>query len=94
MDRNATTARSVLMFQTAIIAFSLSTDAFAASVAKGARYPGMSPMRTVGIALGFGLLEALAPLIGYLLGLQFASVIEDVDHWIAFVILGALGLQR
>ena len=81
------------MFQTVVIAFSLSTDAFAASVAKGARYPSMTPMRRLGIALGFGVLEAFAPLIGYLLGLQFSSFIEDVDHWVAFIILGLLGAR-
>ncbi|MFN3888920.1 MAG: manganese efflux pump MntP family protein [Beijerinckiaceae bacterium] len=82
-----------MFFQTAILAFSLSTDAFAASIAKGARHPGMSFKRIACIALGFGALEALAPLIGYLLGLQFAGAIEAYDHWIAFVILGFLGLR-
>ena len=48
------------MLSTAIIAFSLSSDAFAASIAKGARFPGMSMWRSTGIALGFGVLEALA----------------------------------
>lgn len=77
------------MLQTLILAFSLSTDAFAASVAKGARFPtGSSSMsfgRIAAIAFGFGALEACAPLVGYLLGMQFA------DHWIAFTILGFLG---
>jgi len=81
------------LLQTTILAFSLSTDAFAASLAKGARFPHMSFMRTTGIALGFGALEALAPLIGYLLGRQFAGAIEDYDHWIAFTILGCLGAR-
>lgn len=79
------------MMQTAILAFSLSTDAFAASVAKGARFPNISLARTTGIALGFGTLEALAPLLGYLLGRQFTGVIEAFDHWVAFAILGCLG---
>src|SRR5690606_26678467 len=39
----------------------------------------------------FGCLEALAPLVGYLLGQQFSSVIADVDHWIALILLGFLG---
>lgn len=82
-----------MFVQTAILAFSLSSDAFAASIAKGARFSGMSWNRSFAIALGFGLLEALAPLAGYLLGQQFASVIEDVDHWIALVLLGFLGLR-
>jgi putative Mn2+ efflux pump MntP len=81
------------MLQTAIVSFSLSTDAFAASIAKGARFPGMSFVRTAGIALGFGTLEALAPLVGFLLGKQFAGIIEDVDHWIAFTLLGLLGAR-
>ena len=76
------------MLQTAIIAFSLSTDAFAASIAKGARFPGLTLWRSTWIALGFGVLEATAPLIGYLLGMQFADVIDDYDHWIAFTLLG------
>lgn len=81
------------MLQTALLAFSLSTDAFAASVANGARAPKMSIVRTTGIAASFGVLEALAPLIGYLLGRQFAGTIESIDHWIAFGILGVLGLR-
>lgn len=79
------------MLQTLILAFSLSTDAFAASVAKGARFPTMGFARIVAIAFSFGLLEACAPLVGYLLGMQFAGAIEAFDHWIAFTILGFLG---
>jgi putative Mn2+ efflux pump MntP len=81
------------MLQTILLAFSLSTDAFAAAVAKGARFPAMAFHRTALIALSFGALEALAPLVGYLLGLQFAGAIEDYDHWIAFIILGGLGIR-
>lgn len=81
------------MLQTIVLAFSLSTDAFAAAVAKGARFPGLPLRQTALIALSFGALEALAPLIGYVLGLQFAGVIEDYDHWIAFGILCFLGVR-
>ena len=82
-----------MILQTAVLAFSLSTDAFAASVAKGARFPAMPFRKVALIAFGFGFLEALAPLLGYLLGLQFAGAIEAFDHWIAFGILGLLGAR-
>ena len=36
-------------------------------------------------------LLALMPLIGYLLGTQFESLIVSIDHWIAFVLLGFIG---
>jgi manganese efflux pump family protein len=81
------------MLQTIVLAFSLSTDAFAASVAKGARYPDLSFQGSIAIAASFGILEASAPLLGHWLGLQFASVIADYDHWLAFTILGALGIR-
>jgi putative Mn2+ efflux pump MntP len=79
------------MLQTAILALSLSSDAFAASLIKGARFPGMPWARTTIIALGFGALEGLAPLIGYGVGRGFAGKVEDFDHWVAFAILGCLG---
>ena len=33
------------------------------------------------------------PALGYLLGYQFRSYITAVDHWIAFVLLGLIGLS-
>lgn len=83
----------MLSVQTLVIAFSLSTDAFAASLAKGARFPGLAVNRSLLIAFGFGALEALAPLVGFLLGQKFSEVIADFDHWIAFALLGVLGLR-
>jgi putative Mn2+ efflux pump MntP len=79
------------MIETAILALGLSSDAFAAALIKGARFPHMRWRRTTVIALGFGALEGLAPLVGYGIGRQFAGLVEDFDHWIAFAILAGLG---
>ena len=43
--------------------------------------------------LYFGGFQALMPLIGYLLGVQFQSLIQEFDHWIAFVLLVLIGLS-
>jgi manganese efflux pump family protein len=83
----------IFVLQTMFLALSLSADAFAAAIAKGARYPSMSLTRVAAIAFSFGALEGLAPLIGYILGKQFAGLIEGADHWIAFSILGFLGVR-
>jgi putative Mn2+ efflux pump MntP len=82
-----------MILQSAVIAFSLSSDAFAASIAKGARFSSLTWNRSLLIALGFGVFEALAPLFGYLLGQQFSTVIQDVDHWVALILLGVLGAR-
>ena len=40
----------------------------------------MSIYRKIAIALGFGLFEALAPLIGYLAGKNSEGFIKNYDH--------------
>ncbi len=81
------------MLQLTVLAFSLSADAFAASIAKGVKFPRMSLARAAGIAFGFGVVEALAPLLGYGVSTQFAEGAEAYDHWIAFAILAFLGAR-
>jgi putative Mn2+ efflux pump MntP len=41
----------------------------------------------------FGGFQALMPLIGFFLGSLFAEAIEAVDHWIAFILLGIIGIN-
>src|SRR5690606_36431120 len=43
--------------------------------------------------LVFGVVEAVTPLIGFALGVAAADFVEAVDHWIAFGLLGAVGLK-
>lgn len=78
---------------TALLAFAMSTDAFAAAVSKGAelRKPRWSEALRTGAI--FGLIEAVTPLIGWALGLKAADFVKNWDHWIAFTLLGVLGLR-
>lgn len=41
----------------------------------------------------FGGFQALMPFLGWLLGSRFQSFISSVDHWIAFLLLGLIGLN-
>lgn len=45
------------------------------------------------MGLYFGIFQAGMPLFGYFLGVQFKDKIEVIDHWIAFVLLGLIGLN-
>ena len=33
------------------------------------------------------------PLLGWILGVQFQGIISAVDHWVAFALLGAIGVN-
>ena len=74
-----------------LIAVGLSMDAFAVSVCKGLSVPRARVRHMLCAGLYFGGFQALMPAVGYLLGTQFAGLIESVDHWIAFVLLGFIG---
>jgi putative Mn2+ efflux pump MntP len=43
------------------------------------------------VAIFFGGFQALMPLLGWIAGSQIGPWVEAWDHWIAFVLLGAIG---
>lgn len=75
------------------VAVGLSMDAFAVSVCKGLGMRTLNWGRAAVIAAFFGVFQALMPVVGWLLGTQFSRFVEPVDHWIAFVLLGAIGAK-
>ena len=79
------------LFELFIIAVGLSMDAFAVSVCKGLSTSDVRALNMLCAGLWFGLFQALMPLIGYLLGVNFSSLIQSVDHWIAFILLSLIG---
>ena len=76
-----------------LIALGLSMDAFAVSVGKGLSVQKIRPRHSLSVGVWFGGFQALMPLIGYFLGVSFASLVESFDHWIAFVLLGIIGFN-
>ena len=74
-----------------VIAVGLSMDAFAVSIRKGLSTKDVRREHMVVTGLYFGGFQALMPLAGYLLGSRFQSMIQRVDHWIAFVLLALIG---
>ncbi len=71
---------------------SLSVDAFAASLGKGASGSRNRWQDALRVGLIFGFFEALTPAIGYMLGYLLNDWIADYDHWVAFCLLCAVGV--
>ena len=74
-----------------LIALGLSMDAFAVSVCKGLSVKELRPRHALLVGLYFGGFQALMPVIGWLLGYRFESMITSIDHWVAFVLLALIG---
>ena len=79
------------MLELFLVAVGLSMDAFAVAVCKGLALRRVRPGHMVLVGLWFGGFQALMPLIGYFVGVQFKDAITAVDHWIAFALLALIG---
>ena len=75
------------------IGIGLSMDACAVSFAKGISLNKRIPAHALQLGCAFGLFQGLMPLIGWGGGTHFQAGITSIDHWIAFFLLGAIGLN-
>ncbi len=78
---------------TLVLAFAMSTDAFAAAVGKGAALHKPKLSEALRTGLIFGVIEAITPVVGWAIGSAAARYVTQWDHWIAFVMLCVLGLM-
>ena len=75
-----------------LLAFAMSTDAFAAAIGKGSSLHKPRFSEALRTGLIFGVIEAITPVIGWAIGQAASSYVTQWDHWIAFTLLLGLGL--
>jgi putative Mn2+ efflux pump MntP len=68
-------------------------DAAAVALARGFAAPRIRPRDVAKVALLFGGFQAAMPVAGLFLGRALGRLASDWDHWIAFVLLTAIGLK-
>lgn len=77
-----------------MISFGIAMDAFAVSITSGTilkeRFR-LNNIVKIGLFLTF--FQALMPLVGWGFGNQFSFYIKSIDHWIAFFLLGIIGVK-
>ena len=81
------------VFSLFIIAVGLSMDACAVAICKGLAMQKAPWKKAMIVGLWFGGFQGLMPAIGYVLGSQFERYIVNIDHWIAFILLGIIGIN-
>ncbi|MBR2785207.1 MAG: manganese efflux pump [Clostridia bacterium] len=79
------------LFEIIVIGIGLAMDAFAVSVCKGLAMKKLDCKKAIIIAVYFGIFQTLMPVLGYFLGSTFSSFVQQVDHWIAFILLVLIG---
>lgn len=76
-----------------LLAIGLAADAFAVAIGQGAAARARVWRTALLVGLAFGAAQAVAPLLGWSLGVAFAGLIEAWDHWIAFGLLALIGVK-
>ena len=76
-----------------VIGTGLAMDCFAVSLSAGAAYPSDHLRIALAYSLSFGVFQSAMCLLGWFLGVGFASLISAYDHWIAFFLLLIVGLK-
>ena len=74
-----------------ILAVGLSMDAFAVAICKGLATVKLKKKHMLITGLWFGGFQALMPLLGYFIGTAFERYVTAFDHYIAFILLAAIG---
>jgi len=81
------------IFALILIAFAMSSDAFAASISKGSKLKSPRILNALKMGLIFGVIEGITPIIGWVIGSAGSYYVQEIDHWIAFILLFSLGLH-
>ena len=77
-----------------LLAVSLAMDAFAVSVCGSmVLAPANRTKGALRFGLWFGAFQFLMPVVGYFAAASFIDYIMEYDHWIAFSLLGYLGVN-
>jgi len=76
-----------------LISLGLSMDAFAVAGCIGLTMKKVTIKKALIVGLYFGIFQAIMPLIGYLVAIQFAEQITQYDHWIVFGLLSFIGIK-
>jgi putative Mn2+ efflux pump MntP len=76
-----------------LLAVGLAMDALAVAVGLSLRFKWNSLRQFFRLSFHFGLFQFLMPILGWFAGTTVESYIRNVDHWIAFALLGVIGVR-
>lgn len=76
-----------------LVAIALSMDAFAVCVSASLCMAAIPLAIALRAAFAFGFFQFGMPMLGWFLGSSFRTYIEHFDHWIAFGLLGFVGIK-
>lgn len=81
------------MWEICILGLGLAMDAFAVSISNAMCYRNIGGQQRLLSATAFGVFQGLMPILGFFAGRLLAGLIQQLDHWLALVLLGFIGAK-
>lgn len=81
------------LYSIILVAVSMAMDAFAVSISLGLAIDHNYNLTALKTGSSFGIFQSVMSLLGWLLGCSLKKFIDPIDHWIAFLLLSAIGLN-
>lgn len=75
------------------IAVGLAMDSLAVSLCISTAGQAKTPAQRLRVAFSFGFFQGFMTLLGWFAGSKIAFLIENFDHWIAFILLAYIGTK-
>ncbi len=76
-----------------ILSLGLSMDCFGVSIINGMAPETLQPGTKLKVAFSFAMAHCIMIIAGFYLGGTIESLVKNIDHWIAFLILSFVGLK-
>ena len=76
-----------------LISIGLAMDACAVAICKGLTIKKIKVKTILIISLYFGIFQGIMPILGYMLGYSFESIIKSIDHWLVLILLLIIGIN-
>ena len=74
-----------------LIALGLSADCFAVALSGSIAMRSVSLLQVARASLAFGFFQGVMPVLGWLAGRTIVDLLANYDHWVAFLLLAAVG---
>lgn len=81
------------LFTVSLIAIGLAMDCLAVAITSGLAIKKLHMHHALRIAFFFGFFQALMPIVGWFAGRGLKGFVSTWDHWIAFILLGGIGVK-
>jgi putative Mn2+ efflux pump MntP len=83
----------VAFIEVLLLAVAMAMDAFTVCLVVASSGQTQGPRPAFRLSFHFGLFQFIMPVLGWLAGVESERLIQNYDHWIAFALLGFVGLR-